>query len=358
MPSPGSSSGPSGPLKTPGLVDQHCHGFAGVDFATAPVAEVRAAVHELSRRGVTRVVASVPTLPGDEMVAAVRRLTGLVRDGALAGIHLEGPFLAAARCGAQSAGDLREPGTTAARDLVERLVSAGSIGTDSPNAIVAMTYAPELAGAVWLERVLLAAGILPSPGHTDATAAQFAAAIDRWGHATADHRGPRPAVTHLFNAMPGFHHRDPGPVPTALRAAARGLLRLELVADGHHVDPEVVVDVLRMAPRAVSVVSDASAATGAAPGPYRLGAVPIEAVPGHAPTVHGSAGTLASGAVGLDGALRNLLAWGAPVDVAVRSVTATPAEGLPRWCRESGWVEWDPDGRPTVVPPSGPIPRR
>jgi N-acetylglucosamine-6-phosphate deacetylase len=355
MPSPGSSS-PSPAtacrFRTPGLVDQHCHGFAGVDFATAPVAAVREGLRELQRRGVTLVVASIPTLPAGEMLAAVHRLAPLVREGPLAGLHLEGPFLAAARCGAQSPGDLLDPDAPASLELLEGLVSAGELGAGRGNAIVAMTYAPERSGAGRLERRLFAAGILPSPGHTDATAAAFGAALSRWDGATGP-GGPRPAVTHLFNAMPGFHHRDPGPIPGALRAAVAGRLRLELVADGHHVDPEVVVDVLRLAPHAVCVVSDASAATAAAPGRYRLGAVPLEARAGRAPTVHGSPGTLASGAVGLDGALRNLLAWGVPAEVAVRSVTTTPAEGLPARRRDSGWVEWDAAGHAAAVVPRG-----
>ncbi|MEW1981831.1 N-acetylglucosamine-6-phosphate deacetylase [Citricoccus sp. NPDC079358] len=342
-----------------------------MDFATAPAHQVRDALRELSRRGVTRVVASLPTLPAPDLLAAVRRLTPLVWEGTLAGLHLEGPFLSRHHCGAQSADDVLEPGSDRSRRLLESLVQAGRPDHGGPDAqaIVAMTYAPELAGAEWVERTLFAAGILPSPGHTDATEAEFTTALQRWTGMQTLGRDRRPAVTHLFNAMPGFHHRAPGPVPAALRAAARGDLRVELVADGLHVDPGVILDVLRLAPGTVCVVSDASAATDAPAGTYTLGAVAIETTGntgntgnGHttAPRLAGRP-TLASGAVALDGALRHLLAWGVPPELAVPAVSTTPALTLPSARRASGWVEWDWDaengtiapGPPAVVVPPG-----
>ncbi|NUL43662.1 N-acetylglucosamine-6-phosphate deacetylase [Cellulosimicrobium funkei] len=333
-----------------------------MDFAMAPVHHVREIVRELFRRGVTRVVASLPTLPAPDLVAAVRRLAPLVWDGTLAGLHLEGPFLSRHRCGAQSAEDVLDPDSVRSRRLLETLVQAGrpDHGPDS-QAIVSMTYAPELEGAEWVERTLFSAGVLPSPGHTDATGAQFTTALQRWAGMQAQGGDRRPAVTHLFNAMPGFHHRAPGPVPAALRAAARRELRVELVADGLHVDPGVVLDVLRLAPRAVCVVSDASAATEAPAGTYSLGMVAIETTgTAPAPRLAGQS-TLASGAMALDGALRNLLAWGVPPDLAVPAVSTTPALTLPPARRASGWVEWDWDeenktiapGPPAVVVPPG-----
>jgi N-acetylglucosamine-6-phosphate deacetylase len=355
MPSPGSSEHSTVPrphapgrLVTPGLVDQHCHGYGGTDFATAGPEAVRAALDRLSTHGVTRVVASVPTMPAADLLAAVRRLTPLVRSGDLAGIHLEGPFLSPVRCGAHPPADVLVPATAAGRDLVRSLLEAGEQGSSEPgvhggNAITAMTYAPELEGAAGLEATLLAAGVCPSPGHTDATATQFEDALQRLAGAP----GP-PALTHLFNAMTGFHHRDPGPVPGALRAAADGRLRLELIADGRHVDSAVVRDIITLVPDAVCVVSDASAATGAAPGRYRLGSVEIDSSPDAAPTLADS-DTLASGAVSLDQSLRLLLEGGVATDAAVRTVTVTPARGLPPDRRDSGWVVWDAPGMPADV---------
>ncbi|MGM7670065.1 N-acetylglucosamine-6-phosphate deacetylase [Microbacterium sp. A93] len=367
MRTPGSSEPGRPPLpdrlRTPGLVDQHCHGFAGVDFSTAPVHSVRDAVRELSLNGVTRVVASLPTLPGHEMLAAVRRLAPLVEDGTLAGLHLEGPFLAHSRCGAQSPADLQDPADPASRRWLSEVLEAGRCA--GGQAIVAMTYAPELDGAEAVEAALTAHGVLPCPGHTDATAAQLGAAVDRLtapGRALTPADPARtPAVTHLFNAMRGFHHREPGPVPLLLRAAAEGRLRVELIADGHHVDPGLVVDLLALAPAAVCVVSDASAATGAPEGTYTLGRMGIQAGPpaaGDAPRLAGNS-TLASGSVPLDGALRNLLRWGVPLRAALAAVSTTPARTLPAHRRDTGWVEWvtDPEtgtiapGRPAVVVP-------
>lgn len=357
MPSPASSE-PARPrpprapgrLVTAGLVDQHCHGHAGTDFATATPGEVSAALRGLAERGVTRVVASLSAMPPGELLAAVRRLTPLVRTGELAGIHLEGPFLSPARAGAHPTEHLCRPDTDQALDLVRAVLTAGAEGAedhDGANAVTAMTYAPELPGAAALEAVLLAAGVLPCPGHTDASAQQFDQALQRLAGAP----GP-PAVTHLFTAMAGFHHRRPGPVPAALRAARAGRLRLELIADGHHVEPTVVRDVLALAPEAVCVVSDGSAATAAPPGRYRLGAASVESAAGPAPVLAGS-GTLACGATALDESLRLLLDWQVPTETAVRAVTVTPARGLPAPRRESGWVVWDAPGVPAdVVPPA------
>ncbi|NUL48720.1 N-acetylglucosamine-6-phosphate deacetylase [Cellulosimicrobium funkei] len=374
MRTPGSSD--PGRLRTPGLVDQHCHGFAGVDFATDPVSAVRDAARELALNGVTRVVASLPTMPRDETRAAVRRLSPLVRGGFLAGIHLEGPFLAGSRCGAHRPEDLQDPAAPGSLRWLQAVLQDGRSGGDQT--IVAVTYAPELDGAEAVESALVAHGVLPCPGHTDATSAQFGAALGRLDRlarqaraAEAQDSGRTPAVTHLFNAMRGFHHRDPGPVPLLLRAAAAGRLRVELIADGHHVDREVVVDLLRLLPSAVCVVSDASAATGAAADTYTLGGVGIE-TGGLAPDAGPAAGlapdgaprligreTLASGAVPLDGALRNLLRWGVPLPAALASVSTTPARTLPAHRRDAGWVEWvtDPEtgqiapGRPAAVGP-------
>lgn len=367
-------------------MDQHCHGYAGVDFATAPVPAVRDAVRELTLNGVTRVVASLPTMPRGETLAAVRRLAPLVREDLLAGLHLEGPFLATSRCGAHRTEDLQDPADAEAQRWLGETLQAGRVGGDQT--IVAMTYAPELPGAEHVEAALAAHGVLPSPGHTDATAAQLGHALDRLAQWTVqtdrtEARGNRgqmgrmgsddpkdsdrtPAVTHLFNAMRGFHHREPGPVPQLLRAAAAGRLRVELIADGHHVDRGVVADLLELLPAAVCVVSDASAATGAPAGTYTLGGARIEAgnaagleiggtASDGAPLLTGTA-ILASGSVQLDGALRNLLHWGVPLPAALASVSTTPARTLPVHRRNPGWVEWltDPEtgqidpGRPTV----------
>ena len=363
MPSPASSE-PSphrpprapGRLVTAGLVDQHCHGHAGTDFATATAGEVSAALHRLAGRGVTRVVASLPAMPPGQMLAAVGRLTPLVRTGELAGIHLEGPFLSPARAGAHPPAHLCHPDTDQALDLVRAVLTAGAEGAgdhDGANAVTAMTYAPELPGAAALETVLLAAGVLPCPGHTDASADQFDRALQRLDGAP----GP-PAVTHLFNAMAGFHHRRPGPVPAALRAARAGRLRVELIADGHHVEPAVVQDVLALAPEGVCVVSDGSAATAAPPGRYRLGTAPVESTAGSAPVLAG-AGTLACGATTLDESLRLLLDWQVPTETAVRAVTVTPARGLPASRRASGWVVWEAPGVPAdvVLPAEHPLAR-
>ncbi|MCR8676561.1 N-acetylglucosamine-6-phosphate deacetylase, partial [Micrococcus sp. HG099] len=207
-----------------------------------------------------------------DLAAALERLRPLWEDGALAGVHLEGPFLSPARAGAQHPAALCAPDSAAGRRVRELLRA-------QPRGFVrTLTMAPELPGVREVAAELDAAGTVLCLGHTDAGPAEVAAALDwpRTGAAAA------PVATHLFNGMRPFHHRDPGPVPTLLAAARRGRLRLELVGDGAHVAPELMALILEDADLAAQtcLVSDAIAATGAPCGTvHRLGPAVVHAAP-------------------------------------------------------------------------------
>ncbi|MCZ2807031.1 amidohydrolase family protein [Modestobacter sp. VKM Ac-2983] len=303
-----------GTLLLPGLVDLHCHGAAGHGFPDADVAGARAAAAHHRVHGTTTLVASLVSAPAAVLRERLTVLAPLVEAGELAGVHLEGPFLSAARCGAQDPAAL-VPGDPA---LLAELLTLGR-GT-----VVSMTLAPETAHRAELVDLLRAHGALPSFGHTDAAAAEVTAAIR-----SAAPGGPLSA-THLFNGMPPLLSRAPGPVAACLAAAARGELVVELIGDGVHLAPETVATVFALVgPGAIALVTDAMAAAGMADGSYRLGSLPVEVRDGVA-RLAGGTGAIAGGTARLVDVVRSTVAAGVPLADAVRSATATPARLLGR----------------------------
>ena len=334
---PGADPGPPPPgtLVLPGLVDLHCHGGGGAGFPEATtLEEVARAAHEHLRHGTTTLVASLVTAPVDELLARTALLAEAVEAGLVAGIHLEGPFLSPARCGAQRAADMRPGDPRLVRDL-----AAAARGH-----LVTMTVAPEVAGVTGTEddvlRALVEAGALPSVGHTDGSAEQTEEAVRRTGAllaATAGARSARPTATHLWNAMRPPHHRDPGPVTACLGAAARGELVVELVADGTHLAPATVRAVLDLVgPDGVALVTDAIAAAGVHDGDYPLGPVAVRVADGVARVLaRDDAGDLVPGAIAggvahLLDVVRTTVAAGVPLVTAVRAAATTPARVLGR----------------------------
>ncbi|QXG76527.1 amidohydrolase family protein [Modestobacter sp. L9-4] len=299
-------------LLLPGLVDVHCHGGGGAGFPDDDLAGVHAAVAAHRSRGTTSLVASLVSAPPAVLRERIALLAPLVTAGELAGLHLEGPFLSAARCGAQ------DPAALLAGDpeLLADLLAV------APGAVVSMTLAPETARAGQLVEVLRAHGVLPSFGHTDADAATTTTAV-RSAAATG-----RVSVTHLFNAMAPLASRAPGPVAAYLAAAARGELVVELVGDGVHLAPETVAAVFDLVgPGQVALVTDAMAAAGMPDGRYRLGALPVQVSGGTArlATDDGTPGAIAGGTARLVDVVARTVAAGVPLAAAVTAATATPA---------------------------------
>jgi len=323
-----------GTLVLPGLVDLHCHGGGGASFPDAAGADdVRRAADEHLRHGTTTLVASLVTAPRDVLLRQVALLAQAASDGVVAGLHLEGPFLSPARCGAQHPGDML-PGDA---DLV-REVAAAARGH-----LLTMTVAPEIPGVADGDddvlAALVAAGALPSVGHTDASAEVVDAAVARTFDLLATSpvaRGPRATATHLFNGMRPLHHRDPGPVAACLAAAARGELVVELVADGTHLAPATVRAVLDLVgPDGAVLVTDAMAAAGMPDGDYRLGPQAVRVAAGVARVVPDGGGAPGDGAIAggvahLLDVVRGTVAAGVALVDAVRAASATPAQVLGR----------------------------
>jgi N-acetylglucosamine-6-phosphate deacetylase len=292
----GLAGGGSG-LAVPGLVDLQVNGYGGVDLLEEPerAPDLAAA---LARAGVT---AWQPTLITDAPERTLAALRTIEAPGVV-GVHLEGPFLSPARSGAHPREHLRPPDLA----LLRRFLDAGTVTT--------VTLAPELDGALELVDELAGRSVCVSLGHSDATAEQAHAGFDR---------GAR-TITHLFNAMRPFGHRDPGIGGAAL---AREGVPVQLIADGIHLADDTVLVAWRAARGRLAIVSDAISAAGLGDGAYRLGEVDVVVENG---VSRRADGTLAGAVASLLDGVRNLVALGVPLAEAVDAATRVPARILGR----------------------------
>ncbi|MBK7218717.1 MAG: N-acetylglucosamine-6-phosphate deacetylase [Candidatus Promineofilum sp.] len=295
----------AGLLLAPGFIDLQVNGGFGLDF-TADPATIWDVAAGLPRFGVTSFLPTIITSPLSTPRQAQRVLAGGPpagwRGAHPLGLHLEGPFLNPGKKGAHNPAYLRQP-------------SAADLNDWSPaTGVRLVTLAPELTWARQAIAELARRGVVVSAGHSLATFDEAAAGFDS---------GARYA-THLFNAMPTLHHREPGLIAAAL---ADPRVTVGLVADGLHVHPALVGLLWRwLGPDRLNIVTDAMAALGMGPGQYLLGDYRV--------TVEGDAarlddGTLAGCVLSLDAMLRAFLGFsGATAAEALPTVTTTPARLL------------------------------
>ncbi len=287
-------------IASPGFVDLQVNGFAGVDFLGATPDGYRRAGEALLETGVTAYLPTFITAPEARLVAALREVPATPSGPRILGVHLEGPFLSPARLGIHPESDRRDPDEA----LLERLLTAGPVRL--------MTLAPELPGAERLIDLLLRHEVAISCGHSDATAEEANAAFDA---------GVR-TVTHLFNAMRPFRHRDPGIAGAAL---AREDVVVQVILDGVHLAEETARVVVRAARGRIALVTDAMAGAGLSDGAYRLGGVAIEIQDGIA---RGPSGVLAGSTLTMVDAVRNLHAIGASLEESLAAASEVPARVL------------------------------
>jgi N-acetylglucosamine-6-phosphate deacetylase len=294
----------SGLLLAPGYIDLQLNGAFGDDFTANPHTIWNVA-RQLPRYGVTAFLPTIITSPPDTIAAAQQVLGERppdFRGTEPLGLHLEGPFLNGQKKGAHNPAYLRAP------DL--DLIADWSSNTG----VRLVTLAPELPGALDVVRQLAARGVVVSAGHSMATYDEaqrgFEAGV-RYG-------------THLFNAMPMLHHRDPA-LPGALLSDSCAVIGL--IPDGIHVHPALIKLIWQIkGRRGVNVVSDAIAALAMPPGTYHLNDLEIIV------TEHESRlpdGTIAGSIVSLDQAVRNVVAYtGCAPEDAIATATSTPADVL------------------------------
>jgi len=237
----------TGCVVAPGFIDTHVHGGQGANFMSADPALLGRISAYLAAGGVTSCLAGTASVDPARTAGAVAGLAALrgdIGDDApgitLLGIHLEGPFLNPSFRGVHRQENLRDP-TAAELDHLLDLARG---------ALRVVTLAPELPGGPDAVRRLADAGVVVALGHSGADDVQTSGAVET---------GVRRA-THLFNALPPIHHRDPGPVPVLL---TDDRVRCELVADGLHVGPRMLRFAVDVAgPDRIMLVSDGTDVAG------------------------------------------------------------------------------------------------
>lgn len=296
-------------IVVPGFVDTHVHGGGGASFGGSAESQTSAAVRFHRRHGTTTLIASLVSASPAELLRQVTGLADEVRAGLIAGIHLEGPWLASERCGAHDVSLLRDPDP----QELDEVLSAGA-GT-----IRMVTLAPERPGAMAAVGRVVDAGAVAALGHTDATYEQTRAAI----------RAGASVGTHLFNAMRPIHQREPGPVIALLEDEG---VTVEVIADGVHIAPPLYRHICASAgPARVSLVTDAIAAAGMPDAGYHLGRLEVDVLDGLA-RIAGTE-TIAGSTATMDRSFRFAVAHsGLPAEdallLAVRQSSINPAGAL------------------------------
>lgn len=287
----------------PGFVDIHVHGGGGGSFS---MAEVEQATTFHRHHGTTTMLASLVSETMDELKQQIRALQPYVEAGELAGIHLEGPFIAESRCGAHDPHLLCAP----RGELIEEFLAMGS-GT-----IRMVTIAPELEGAQSAIAIFASHGVLVALGHSDGSASEAHYGVNA---------GAR-VVTHLFNGMRPLHHRETSLADVGLLDSR---VTCELILDGHHLSDEITEIALRLLGDRWIAVTDAVGAAGIDDGVYALGGLTVEARDGVVRLQSG--GALAGSTLTMDRAFEAILAkfHRSPLD-AVQATSTRPASLIGR----------------------------
>ena len=289
----------------PGLIDVHSHGNSGADFSDGNYEGLKAMARYYAQCGVTSFAPASMTLPYDVLEKAFATALRLTEEkpadsSVLRGIQMEGPYFSYKKRGAQNPDYLKEPDFDGFQKLYD---GCGGL-------ITIVDVAPELPGAAeFAEKASKLCTV--SVAHTDSDYDHAKAAFD----AGATH------LTHLYNAMPGINHRNPGVIPAAVENPH---VRAEIICDGYHIHPAAVRLAFSMfGGERMILVSDSGRCAGLPEGSkFTLG--------GQDAWLKGGVGrledgTIACSAANLWGCLTNVLRWGIKEEDAVRAATWNPA---------------------------------
>ena len=309
-------------IELPGMFDLQVNGFAGVDFNAADVTAeaIALALERLRTTGVTRCLPTLITAPLAHFAAAARAIAA-VDDAAIAGIHMEGPYLSPAdgARGAHPAEYLRDADVD---DFKRRQDAAGG-------RIVLVTLAPEVPGAMALIAHLVSTGVRVAIGHTAASPEQIAAAIGAGAG----------LATHLGNGCAQMLPRHPNPIWEMLAADE---MLASLIVDGHHLPPATVKAMVRAkGPARTILVSDAIAAAGCEPGAYPIGGVTCLLRADGRVSLPGTP-YLAGSSLTLDRAIGNTVrVTGLSIEEVIPMATSIPAAFLATTTAGTVTAEWD-----------------
>jgi N-acetylglucosamine-6-phosphate deacetylase len=287
----------------PGFVDIHCHGGGGHYFSAISPDSITAAINAHKKTGTTSLVASLVSESIEDLKAQIQRLIPFYNGGEIVGIHLEGPYLSHARCGAHEPSLLIDPTVEQLKELV--VIGQGSIKM--------ITIAPELTGAQEAIEYLASVGVFAAIGHTEGNFQDAAAATDNGAS----------IVTHFLNAM--NKENTAGSIANFVMGDPR--LTVELIVDGHHLSFEKVKELFAsLGPRLI-MVSDAMAAAGKGDGSYTIGALPVEVKDGVARLTSNQ--KLAGSTLTISQAFSNLIKHcGLSLEQAVHATATQPAKAF------------------------------
>lgn len=300
-----------GAFVIPGLIDIHTHGNKNADFSDGDIEGLTTMAGYLLQNGITAFLPTSMTLPAGLLEKAFRSCYEFTQNSPydcaeVLGIHMEGPYLSEKRKGAQNAEFLESPNFASFKKLQK---ACG-------NLIRIVDVAPELGGAKDFirEAVKDTETLKPliSIAHTDA---DYETAL------SAFELGAR-HVTHLFNGMPGLHHRNPGVIGAAFD---QDDVTVELICDGVHVHPSVVRAAFKMFSHRICLISDSLRCCGMPDGEYELGGQRVILKGGEARLEDG---TLAGSVTNLFDCMKKAVSFGIPLALAVEAATYTPAKCL------------------------------
>lgn len=301
---------PENSTVVPGFIDVHIHGAGGADTMDATTEALNTMASILPQEGTTSFLATTITQDKDEILKALRNAADYISNhnqsgkAEVIGVHLEGPFINETRKGAQPADHIFAPDV----ELFAKLQEAAG------NHIRLVTLAPEKENGYEFITYLAENGVIASIGHSDATYGQMAEAVK----AGATH------VTHLFNGMRGMHHRDPGVAGAALLFNE---LKIEMIADGIHVVPEMIDLSLRAkGTDGVILITDSMRAKCLKNGTYDLGGQEVSVANGKALLADG---TLAGSILKMKDSLKNMMEFShISLEEAVKLASENPAKQL------------------------------
>ena len=281
---------------TTGFTDIHCHGGGGYSFSDSNPEHIHIAIETHKSHGTTTQIASLVTEPLENLKQQIKNLIPFVENGALAGIHLEGPYLSHAKCGAHDPALLRAPKLDEIKELLE--VGSGHIKM--------LTIAPELPGALETISYLRSVGVAAAVGHSDAT----------FDEAVAGVKAGATVVTHMFNGLPALDHRE-ATITNALLVDPD--IYFEIILDGTHVNNSAMELMLKLAADRIILVTDAMSAAGGKDGRYKIGDLDVNVAGGVATLV--SNGSLAGSTLTMDSAHDRLVREHGVRDAIAKSAT-------------------------------------
>jgi len=287
----------------PGFVDIHSHGGAGFYFSDLSPENVAAARNTHLTHGTTTHIASLVTEPIGVLEEQILRLVPMVNAGVFEGIHLEGPYLSHARCGAHEPSLLRSPSI----DELSALLDAGQ------GAITMITLAPELDGGIEAVEYLTSRGVTVALGHSQADAATTNAAFAAGAK----------LITHFSNGMP---KPVAGATTIAEASLAQKKIPLEMIIDGVHVSDEILREVLASGEQRTILITDSMSAAGGADGSYSIGSLDVVVLDGVARLT--SNHSLAGSTLTMDKAFINFLKVNNNIVDCVFAASTLPAKTL------------------------------